>query len=128
MAEPKFKYKINALLTDLPRSIDVVDQLITAGIPERTFFRDRAILQKENSDIPGERLLIYARFFNVPIEGLYNYSKKVKPIHRIKTGLKVTAFILFLITLQGCVSYSGLNSHCPAYSKAPVTQSSSTPL
>lgn len=131
----KFKYNLNKLISELPNSISMewlANELSKEGIAVRNFYRDKAAKVTQLHDIPGERLLIYSKFFNVPVPQIYNYTKpvvyvidrlsksKVKPIHRIKTGLKATVFILFMIVLQGCVSYAGLKTQCPAYANAKV--------
>lgn len=99
-----FKYNLNHYLNLQPqwRTVDMVArELAKEGISERTFYRDRAIRLGQPADIPAERLLIYARFFDVKIDDLFNYDKdKVKSINvRIpskemrkiakKTGLKL---------------------------------------
>lgn len=82
MAEIKFKYHINRLVNDLPKSKTnewVISELEKEGIKSRTFFRDKAIEVGDDQDIPAERLLIYAKFFGVTVEELFNYTLKVKP-------------------------------------------------
>lgn len=82
MSEIKFKYHINTLINALPKSKStewVITELEKEGVKSRTFFRDKAIEIGEDPDIPSERLLIYAKFFNVTLDELFNYTKKVKP-------------------------------------------------
>lgn len=94
MAQKQFKYLLNHYYSLTPKNVsadDVVAALEKAGIPERTFYRDRAILAKESADIPGERLAIYAQYFGVEINQLINYKVTVKPLNsvsaKMKTGL-----------------------------------------
>lgn len=98
-----FKYNLNHYISLQPqwRTVDLIaGELAKEGISERTFYRDRAIRLGDDADIPAERLMIYARFFDVRIDDLFNYDTKVKPISvRIpskemrkvarKTGLKL---------------------------------------
>lgn len=82
MAEVKYKYNINRFIEKLPKSKNtewIVAELEKEGIKERTFFRDKVIEVGDNSDIPSERLLIYAKFFDVTLDELFNYTVKVKP-------------------------------------------------
>lgn len=83
--KPKLKYNINHLYSLLPRDKDltwVISELKKEGIPERTFYRDRAILASEESDIPGARLLIYAKLFGVNVARLYNFDNKVVALRK----------------------------------------------
>jgi hypothetical protein len=84
MAEkPKYKYNLNHQISLLPRNktIELISgELEKEGIAERTFFRDRSIKINDPGDIPSERLMIYAKFFDVSIDELFNYDNKVKPI------------------------------------------------
>jgi hypothetical protein len=87
MAEITYKYNLNHQISLLPRNRTIemmVQELEKEGISERTFFRDRSIKLNESTDIPSERLLIYARFFDVAIDQLFNYDSKVKPINERK--------------------------------------------
>jgi hypothetical protein len=80
MQESKFKYTINALIEALPKNKNTswcAVQLEKLGIPERTFFNDKSISKTESSDIPGDRLLIYSKFFGVQMIDLFN-KKDVK--------------------------------------------------
>lgn len=82
MVTPDYKYTINALILAQPREKSITwmtKQLAKEGIAERTFFRDKAITKSEADDIPGERLHVYAKFFGVTVDELFNYSKKIKP-------------------------------------------------
>jgi hypothetical protein len=82
MAEIKYKYNINHFINDLPKSKStdwVIAELEKEGIKSRTFFRDKAIEVGDDQDIPSERLLIYAKFFGVTLDELFNYTMKVKP-------------------------------------------------
>lgn len=79
----KHKYKLNDMLSKLPRAKAikaVIQDMEKEGISERAFFRDRAILVNDGADIPSNRLMIYAKYFNVAIEQLYNYDTNVKPV------------------------------------------------
>lgn len=87
MAEIKYKYNINRFVNDLPKSKStgwVIAELEKEGIKERTFFRDKSIVVDDEEDIPSERLLIYAKFFDVTLDELFNYTKKVKPAQERK--------------------------------------------
>ena len=90
------KYNLQKLVDLLPRTytIDrIQEELAKEGIPARTFRRDKAIVLTEGSEIPGDRLMIYSKFFSVDISELFNYSVKTKPFQRSvdnkksKTGL-----------------------------------------
>jgi hypothetical protein len=82
MAEIKFKYHINRFVNALPKSKStqwIIAELEKEGIKARTFFRDKAIELGDEQDISSERLLIYAKFFGVTLDELFNYTMKVKP-------------------------------------------------
>jgi hypothetical protein len=83
MAKAAYKYNLNHRYSLLPKSItldELINLLEKAGIPQRTFYRDRAILANEQTDIPGERLMIYAKVFACELSELINYTVKAKPI------------------------------------------------
>jgi hypothetical protein len=87
MSEPRFKYTLNALIDQLPKNKNTAwcaDQLEKIGIPERTFFSDKAIMINESTDIPGERLLIYSKFFGVEMIHLFNKNPKIRPANQRK--------------------------------------------
>ena len=91
MAEPNYKYQINHYYNQLPKSVthaEVVKKLLKSAITERTFYRDRALLASDDSDIPATRLRAYAQFFGVPIEKLFNSQPKVERLKKTKTGLR----------------------------------------
>jgi hypothetical protein len=82
MPEIKYKYTINALIDSLPKNKNTswcAQQLKPSGIDERTFYRDKSIAIDEDTDIPGERLLIYSKFFGVELIQLFNKNVKVRP-------------------------------------------------
>lgn len=81
----KYKYHINHHLSYQPQwlTIDKIAAILEkAGIPRRTFDRDKALKANDEADIPGERLLIYASLFDVSIEQLYSYERKIKPLSK----------------------------------------------
>jgi hypothetical protein len=81
MAEIKLKYNINYQIGLLPREVsigEIVSSLEKAGINRDAFYRDRSIGISDEQDIPGERLLIYSKFFGVPLIDLFNHNPKVK--------------------------------------------------
>jgi hypothetical protein len=83
----KFKYNINHIISYQPKKLTVdkiAEYLEKAGIPRRTFDSDKSIKVTDDKDIPGERLLIYARLFSVSLEQLYNYDKKMKALPAIE--------------------------------------------
>jgi hypothetical protein len=85
MAEAKFKYHLNHHVSYQPQYLNIADiakQLQKYGISPRTFERDKAIRIGDSADIPGERLMIYSKFFDVPLAQLFAYDLKVKPIDR----------------------------------------------
>lgn len=96
----KFKYNINHLISILPKIQTtewVASELENEGIPQRTFYRDKAIMLHDDQDIPGERLLTYSKFFGVNLERLFNYTIKIPSSFErmdpaaqksIKTGLQ----------------------------------------
>lgn len=79
------KYNISHFIDQLPKAM-TMDKIISAlkksGIPERTFYNDKALKRESSADIPGNRLRKYARFFDVSIESLYNYEDDIKPAVR----------------------------------------------
>ena len=96
MAEIKYKYNINRFINDLPKSKNtewVIAELEKEEIKARTFFRDKAIEVGDEEDIPSERLLIYAKFFGVTLDELFNYTRKVKPANERKPSSMMTKVI-----------------------------------
>jgi hypothetical protein len=91
---PTEKYRINELIGMLPKSEakigDIVEKLATYGVSQHDFYRDRKIDIKAKQSIPGDRLMVYAKFFDVTMEDLMNHNIKVKPVikSRIKSPLK----------------------------------------
>lgn len=92
MAQQIFKYTIQKLIDELPKSKTtewVATELEREGIKQRTFFSDKALLVTDERDIPGKRLLIYSKFFGVDVADLFNYTKRTKPaVARTKSGIK----------------------------------------
>lgn len=90
MAKSNYKYNIKTLVNELTvaRAKTVVTELEKEGVSERTFQRDKAILISDATDIPAMRLMIYAKFFEVSIEQLFNYDADVKPINRRKLTIE----------------------------------------
>jgi len=87
MPEITYKYRLNQLLFDLPKSKNtewVIAELEKEGISRRSLFRDKSIRIDVSAAIPGDRLLIYAKFFDVTVDELFNYSKKIKPASQRK--------------------------------------------
>jgi hypothetical protein len=85
MAKLKLKYTIQDLLQQLPKSITtkhVTNELEQKhGIAERTFHSDKAIKANQKRDVPTTRLRVYAKFFGVELEELFNTDvKNVKSI------------------------------------------------
>ena len=92
--KPKYKYAINEQLGMLPRNMtiaDVTDHLKKNGITRDSFYRDREILYGAESSIPSDRLFIYAKVFDCPVQDLLNQEIKAKSIRqknlKLKTGL-----------------------------------------
>ncbi|HMG94373.1 MAG TPA: hypothetical protein VK589_30140 [Chryseolinea sp.] len=82
MAKPEFKYRIEELIQSLPKSKStdwVAEQLEKEGIKRRTFFHHKAIKIDADEDLSAATLLIYARFFGVTVDDLFNYNVPVKP-------------------------------------------------
>lgn len=98
MAKMTYKFQINHFIEKLPKA-QTMERIVAAldkvGIPERTFYRDRSLKAGQPGDIPSERLMKYAKFFDISIEELFNNDVQVKPIAKkkvkpaiAKTGLK----------------------------------------
>ena len=113
MANKDYKFKIQHLLGELPKKMDVKSELEKIGIAPRTFQRDKAILITDDTDIPSERLLKYAQLFGVSIEELFNKTSAVKKKANISTGLKAILLAAIVYTLSSCSNYT-----CPTYSGA----------
>jgi hypothetical protein len=113
MTKKDYKFKIQHLVGELPKKLDVRSELEKIGIAPRTFQRDKAILITDDTDIPSERLLKYAQFFGVSIEELFNKKAAVKKNPVIRTGLKAILLAAIVYTLSSCSNYT-----CPTYSGA----------
>lgn len=85
--QDKLKYTLNNLVNALPRSVNATKDLIKLGVPERTFYRDKAIKANSTQNISGDRLLIYAQYFNVSIEQLFTPAKKSVKRNTLKSPL-----------------------------------------
>lgn len=86
MATNQTKYRLEELVGSLPRSFDFTQTLKGAGIPYRTFFRDKTIPLKSKSKIGGDRLRKYASLFGVSMEELYTPTKQ-STSKKLKTAL-----------------------------------------
>lgn len=82
----KPKYRLTEFVNALPRSANPTKDLQEKGIPERTFYRDKAIAHGSTQTISGDRMVIYAQYFNVTMEQLFTVAPKAKS--KIKTQLK----------------------------------------
>lgn len=83
----KRKYRIEELVQGLPKWQNekwIVAELEKEGITQRTYYRHKAIELGDAHDIPSYTLLIYARFFGVTVDELFNYSSKTKPASKRK--------------------------------------------
>lgn len=76
-----YKYKLNHLLSLLPAGVypeNVIAHLdLVYHIPSQIFYEDRYLVQGDETEIPYERLLIYAKVFEVSIEDLRNVNVAV---------------------------------------------------
>ncbi len=93
-AKPVEKYRINELILALPVSEGkigrIVEHLKNHNVSQHDFYRDRNIQLNSSKSIPGDRLMVYAKVFDVSLEELMNHTIKVKPLiqSRIKTPLR----------------------------------------
>lgn len=90
----KFKYAINEQIGMLPRNMtinELIDYLEKVGINRNAFYRDRDIRFGSESSIPSDRLFIYAKVFDCPVDDLINQPVKAKSIRqqnlKVKTKL-----------------------------------------
>lgn len=92
---PKFKYTLEEQISALPRSMsimDVVKHLEKDKISRNEFYADRAIPFGSAKSIPSDRLFIYSKVFECPVEDLMNHSIKATSIRsqsfrKLKTSL-----------------------------------------
>jgi hypothetical protein len=72
--EKKFKYQINHFSSIQPQHISLDDLAIRLrdehNIPPHLFDRDRRLRDGESTEIPEERLRIYAHLLNVSVQAL----------------------------------------------------------
>jgi hypothetical protein len=85
MASKEYKYRINEIIEQLPRSMTIgkIESILKAEhqISRDSFFRDRTLKISDRSSIPSERLDVYAALFNCSADDLKNYQPKaVKPL------------------------------------------------
>jgi len=70
-----YKYRINELLNTLPRSMSIekfrANLKATHNISAETFHVDRFLKLREHTNIPKDRLEVYAQEFNVPLHELF---------------------------------------------------------
>ena len=82
------KYTIKNLAGKLPRAVNPANDLAELGITKSTFYRDQSISSKSAQNITGDRLQIYAHYFNVSMEQLFAAPLKVKAKAKLKTPLR----------------------------------------
>jgi hypothetical protein len=69
----RYKYRIHDYVKKVGWSVQsVVEDLKEMGISKHMFYRDSNIPSKSVRSIPSDRLLIYAKYFEVSVEELYN--------------------------------------------------------
>lgn len=84
--KPTYKYSLNRLIGELPRTIkikDLVKHLVDSGITQTEFYRDRIIPIGSKKSITADRLLIYANVFDCTTDDLLNDQVKAKSIHEV---------------------------------------------
>jgi hypothetical protein len=71
----KYKYLINHRLSLLPKGLypDNIVELLEKdyGIRESDFDRDRFLEPSDSTEIPADRLMVYANLFKVQMEELF---------------------------------------------------------
>lgn len=92
--KPKYKYALEEQLDMLPRHMtiaEVEEHLKKHEISRDAFYSDRRITFGSKSSIPSDRLFIYAKVFDCPVQDLLNQEIKAKSIRqknlKLKTGL-----------------------------------------
>lgn len=91
---PQYKYRLQELIDGLPKAMAKFSTLEIIlkdhGISQNEFYRDRTTAYGSEFSIPGDRLSVYSKLFDVTIEELMNHTIKVKPLiqSRIKTQLR----------------------------------------
>jgi hypothetical protein len=91
---PKYKYTLEDQLHMLPRNLTVKAvelHLKEFGITRDSFYDDRRILFGSDFSIPSDRLFIYAKVFDCPIQDLLNQEVNATSIRqknvKLKTGM-----------------------------------------
>jgi hypothetical protein len=96
--EKKLKYKLQDLINEFPRTLELneICRMLAeqTGIQRHTLFRHKAIDAKSSSTIDAESLRLYAAFFGVKEQELYNVPmRKVTPIAKLIGKAPVEALI-----------------------------------
>ena len=91
--EIRYKYQINHFLSIQPRhiSVDDVGKLLEKqhGIMQETFNRDRFITVSDSTEVPEERLNIYAVVLHVSISQLTQVREPEVAYHTVNKSINL---------------------------------------